>query len=123
MNDSYQANSNVIAASIRYLSNPFGKFGYQLSLTGAYKNYFDVDQANSFGALLTGVKRLGEGFALTAQYQSQIRNAALAAVQSSSNRFEQTLELGFVFSFDSVINQQLTPRRTLLNMQNRFITN
>lgn len=123
VNDSYQANSNVIAASIRYLSNPFGKFGYQLSLTGAYKNYFDVDQANSFGALLTGVKRLGEGFALTAQYQSQIRNAALAAVQSSSNRFEQTLELGFVFSFDSVINQQLTPRRTLLNMQNRFITN
>lgn len=121
--DSYQANSNVVAASLRYLVNPFGGLGYQLSLTGAFKNYFDINQANSYGVILTGVKRLGQGFDLVAQYQSQFKNQALAAVQSNSVKFDQTLELGFVFSFATVINQHLSPRRTLLNMQHQFVPN
>jgi hypothetical protein len=121
--DSFQANSNDIAASLRYMANPFGKMGYQFSLTGAFKNYFDVSQSNSFGGIFTAVKRLGTGFDLVAQYQLQSRNSALALVQSNSIEIEQTGEIGFVFSFDSTINQHLAPRRTLLNQEHHYVPN
>ncbi|MFX7849850.1 hypothetical protein ABTK11_22340, partial [Acinetobacter baumannii] len=39
VNDTYQANSNTATAAIRYLYSPFGRPGYQVSLTGGYKNY------------------------------------------------------------------------------------
>ena len=121
--DSFQANSNAASASLRYLYNPFGRLGYQISLTGAFKNYFDVTQSNSYGGILTGVKRLGQGFDLVVQYQTQYRQALLASVQSSSLKLEQTLEIGFVFSFDSVINQHLAPRRSILNQEYQYVPN
>jgi hypothetical protein len=67
--DSYQADSNALAMSLRYLNSPFGRPGYQIALTGGYKNYFKVDDARSIGVALTGVKRMGQGFDLVAQYK------------------------------------------------------
>ena len=121
--NSYQANSNTITAAIRYLSSPFGHPGYQLSLTGAYKNYFKVDGSKSIGGALTGVKRLGQGFDFVTQYLGQWRDHSLAAVQSGAVPFEQTLEIGFVFSFDATINQHLSARRTILNEQHQYVPN
>lgn len=121
--DSFQGNSNAVAAAIRYLSSPFGGLGYQLSLTGGYKNYFDVPEAKSYGGALTAVKRLGQGFDIVAQYQGQWRDQALAAVQTKGLGFEQTVEVGFIFSFDSTINAHLTPRRTILNQQHQYVPN
>lgn len=121
--DSFRGDSNAISAAIRYLSSPFGRLGYQLSLTGGYKTYTDISEAKTYGAALTGVKRLGQGFDMVAQYQGQWRDRALASVQTSGLKFEQTLELGFVFSFESTINPHLTPRRTLLNQQHQYVPN
>ncbi len=121
--DSFQADSNALAASIRYLNRPFGNVGYQISLTAAYKNYFKVSDADSFGAALTAVKQLGTGFSLVAQYQGQMRGKALAAVQSKSIVFENIFELGMLFNFDAVFNQHISPRRSLLNQQYDYIPN
>ncbi|MBS1963233.1 MAG: hypothetical protein JST04_13540 [Bdellovibrionales bacterium] len=121
--DSYQADSNTLTASVRYLSSPFGSPGYQVALTGAYKDYFKVDNSKSYGGALTGVKRLGQGFDLVAQYLGQWRGSALAMAQSSDVRYEQTVEVGFVFSFDATINQHLAPRRTILNQQHQYVPN
>ncbi len=121
--DSFRGDSNAVTIAIRYLSNPFGQLGYQLSLTGGYRNYFSIDDSRSIGAALTGVKRLGQGFDLVGQYQGQSRDRSLAAVQSNGVKYEQTLEVGFVFSFESTINPHLTPRRTLLNQQHQYIPN
>jgi hypothetical protein len=121
--DSFQANSNDIAASLRYLVTPFGQPGYQLSLSGAFKNYFDISESNSYGGIFAAVKRLGQGFDLVAQYQTQWRASQLAAVQSNSQKFEQTAEIGFIFNFDTTINQHLAPRRSLLNMEHQYVPN
>ncbi|MBC7386914.1 MAG: hypothetical protein H7301_12235 [Cryobacterium sp.] len=121
--DSYQADSNSLAASLRYLSSPFGSPGYQLALTAAGKNYFKVDRSRSYGAALTGVKRLGQGFDLVAQYMGQYRDRALAVAQSSGIAYEQTFEVGFVFNFDTTLNLHLSPRRSILNQQHQYVPN
>ena len=121
--DSYQADANTISAAVRYLSSPFGSAGYQLSLTGAYKTYFKVEGAKSLGGGITGVKRLGQGFDVVAQYQGQWRDTALASAQSANLGYEQTIELGFVFNFNATINQHLAPRRSILNQQFQYIPN
>jgi hypothetical protein len=121
--DSYQADANTLTASLRYLSSPFGRPGYQVALTGARQDYFKVGGAKSYGAALTGVKRLGQGFDFVAQYLGQWRNQTLASVQSSGIRYEQTFEVGFVFSFDATINQHLAPRRSILNQQHQYVPN
>ncbi|MBC7386162.1 MAG: hypothetical protein H7301_08400 [Cryobacterium sp.] len=102
--------ATAAAGHARYLNSPFGSPGYQLSLTGAYKNYMKVSDAKSFGGALTVVKQLGQGFDVVAQYQSQWRDNALAAAQANSLILEQVAEGGFVFSFATVINQHLAPR-------------
>jgi hypothetical protein len=121
--DTYQANSNAAALALRYLNTPFGKPGYQIGLTAGYKSYFDVKDANSLGLALTGVKRLGQGFDFVAQYLGQWRQSALSTAQANGVGAEQIAEIGFVFGFDALLNQHLSPRRSLLNQQHQFILN
>jgi hypothetical protein len=118
----FEADSNAIAASLRYLHTPFGRPAYQLSLTTGYKNYSKVSDANSYGVALTGVKRLGHGFDVVAQYQGQWRTSSLAAAQSQGLGFEQRAEIGFAFNFDATFNEHIAPRRTLLNQQHHYIS-
>ena len=121
VSDTFQANSNTLALAIRYLNRPFGYSGYQISLTSVLKSYLKVDRAQTFGCALTFVKRLGDGFDLTAQYLSQWRNLALAQIQSPAVSYEQVAQLGFVFNFDTTLNRHLAARRTLLNQQHQYI--
>ena len=123
ISDTFQADSNSTALSLRYLNSPFGKGGYQIALTAAYKNYFKVTEANSWGAALSAVKRLGQGFDLAIQYQGQWRNTQLAAVQSRGIDYEQSVDVGFIFNFDTIFNQHISPRRNLLNQQHQYIPN
>ncbi len=120
--DTFEADSNAITASIRYLHTPFGRPAYQVSLTTGYKNYSKVSDANSYGAALTGVKRLGHGFDIVAQYQGQWRTSTLAAAQTQGLGFEQRAEIGFAFNFDATFNEHIAPRRTLLNQQHHYIS-
>ncbi len=119
--DTFQANSNAVAGSIRYLHSPFGLPGYQLALTLGQKSYFRVGDAASVGGALTGAKRLGQGFDLVVQYLGQWRDRALAAAQSDGIAYEQVGEVGLTFNFDAVINQHLSPRRSILNQRHQYI--
>ena len=121
--DSYQADSHALALALRYLDSPFGGAGYQLAVTAAYKDYFKVSHAKSAGIALTGVKKLGVGFDFVLQYQGQWRDTSLAAAQTNGLDYENTFEVGLSFNFDAVLNQHLSPRRTLLNQQHQYIPN
>jgi hypothetical protein len=121
--DSFQADSNAISTSFRYLNSPFGRPGYQVALTAGFKNYFQVNDGRSFGVALTGVRRLGQGFDLVGQYKGQWRESELARVQAAGIASEQVMELGFIFNFGSTLNQHLSPRRTLLNQEHLYIPN
>ena len=117
--DSFRADSNTLAASLAYLHSPFGIPGYQVSLTAGYKNYSRVHDADSYGLALTGVKRVGDGFDLVAQYTYQHRNAALASQYGGGA--DNAVQVGFVFNFTSIFNQTVGPRRSLLNLQHQYI--
>src|SRR5207249_670712 len=118
--DTFRAANNTVAASLRWLHSPFGVPGHQVSLTLGYKSYNKVSSANTFGLALTGVKRLGDGFDLVAQYAYQRRDPAYAAVFSGV-RDEHSVQVGFVFNFANTFNQHLGPRRSLLNLQHQYL--
>ncbi len=119
--DSFQADYNAMALSLRYLHSPFGKPASQIALTLAAQNYIKVSNANSYAIALTGVKRLGQGVDLIGQLLGQWRSAALEAVQSPGVGFEQIFQVGLDFNFDTIFNQHIGPRRTYLNYQHQYI--
>jgi hypothetical protein len=120
--DTFRANANAVTAAVRYLHSPFGKPAYQVSLTAGYKSYSRVSQASSIGLALTGVKRLGDGFDVVAQYIYQHRGDALTSAYGGA-REENALQLGFVFNFDTLFNRSIGPRRSLLNLKHQYIPN
>lgn len=120
MTDTFQAAYDSVSASLRYLHTPYGQGGYQLSLTGGYRSFFGVSQAQSFGLAATAVRRLGEGFDLAAQYLTQWRDTALAA-QYAGQQTENSVEVGMIFNFGATINAHLSPRRSLLNLQHQYV--
>lgn len=120
--DTFRANSNAITAAVRYLHSPFGKPAYQLSLTAGYKSYNRIGGADSVGMALTGVKRLGDGFDAVAQYVYQHRGNSLAAAYGGAHE-ENSVQVGFIFNFDTLFNRSVGPRRSLLNLQHQYIPN
>ena len=120
--DTFRANSNAITAAIRYLHSPFGKPASQISLTVGYKSYDRVGSASSVGVALTGVKRLGDGFDAVAQYVYQHRGDALAVAYGGAHE-ENSVQVGFIFNFDTLFNRSVGPRRSLLNLQHQYIPN
>ncbi len=118
--DTFRAANNTVAASLRWLHSPFGTPGHQVALTIGYKNYNKVSNANTLGLALTGVKRLGDGFDLVAQYSYHHRQPAYAATFSNV-RNEHSVQVGFVFNFTNTFNQHLGPRRSLLNLQHQYV--
>jgi hypothetical protein len=120
--DTFRANSNAVTAAIRYLHSPFGKPAYQVSLTAGYKSYDRIGGADSVGAALTGVKRLGDGFDAVAQYVYQHRGNSLAAAYGGAHE-ENSFQVGFIFNFDTLFNRSVGPRRSLLNLQHQYIPN
>ncbi|MCA1596526.1 MAG: hypothetical protein LC772_08915 [Chloroflexi bacterium] len=120
ISDTYAANSNALAAAVRYLRTPFGVPGYQLSLTAGYRSYQKVSNAGSYGLALTGVKRLGQGFDAVVQYLYQHRNGALAATYGGASS-DQGIQIGFIFNYDATVNHHLGPRRTLTNLEHQYI--
>lgn len=121
--ESFQADSNAATAALRYFHKPFGAAGYQIALTGAYKNYLKVTGANAVGFALTGVRSLGQGFDLIGQFQGQSRSPNLASYQSPGVNFENTIEVGLAFNFDALFNKHINPRRSLLNQGHQYVPN
>jgi hypothetical protein len=118
--DSFRADSNAVAVSLRYLHSPFGMPASELSLTVGYKNYAKVSNSSSYGLALTGVQRLGQGFDAVAQYVYQHRDDSLAAVYGGFHE-DSTVQVGFVFNFDTIFNRSIGPRRSLLNLEHQYI--
>jgi len=119
VNDTYRANANAIAVTLRYLNSPFGKPSYSVALTAGYKDFRNISGANESTLVLTAAKRLGEGFDAVAQVEYFHRAGALASLygQSSSAIFQ----IGLSFSFGDVINENVGPRRTPMNILEHYL--
>ncbi len=117
--DTYRAAANSAAMSLRYLHSPFGRPAYQVALTLGIRTYQNVPNSSTFAIALTGVKRLGEGFDLIAQYTYQHWASAGAAVYGGPDN--NTIQLGFAYNFTDTFNQHIAPRRSLLSLQHQYI--
>ncbi len=117
--DTYRAAANSIALSLRWLHSPFGTPGFQVALTGGYRSYQSVPRSDTFALALTGIKNLGQGFDLVAQYTFQYRAAAYAAPFGGST--DNSFQLGFLYNFTNTFNHHLGARRSLLNLQHQYI--
>lgn len=117
--DTYRAAANSVAVAFRYLHSPFGKPSYQVALTMGFRKYQNVDHSGTYALALTGVKRLGDGFDLIAQYSYQHRASAYAAPFGGAD--DNSIQLGLAFNFNSIFHRFLGSRRSLLNLQHQYI--
>lgn len=121
-NDSYRADQQAIGVSLRQLYSPFGKPGYQIALTAGYKRYSRIPGAETYGAALSYIKSLGQGFDFVSQLSYQRRSGAFAAA-FGGERDQTLLQVGLAFSFANTFNQTIGPRRSPTNLLHRYIPN
>jgi hypothetical protein len=117
--DTYRAAANSAAMSLRYLHSPFGRPAYQVALTLGLRTYQNVPNSSTFAIALTGVKRLGEGFDLVAQYTYQHRASTSAALFGGQDN--NAVQIGFAYNFTDTFNRHIAPRRSLLSLQHQYI--
>ncbi len=123
MPDTFEADSQSTAVAVVFNHRPFGGSGFQLALTGVKKSYTRIDDADATAVTFMAAHNLGQGFNAVAQYKTEHRDRNLAAAQTAGTAFGQSFELGLLFNFDAVINEHLSPRRSLLNQQYEFVPN
>lgn len=109
-----RADGNAVALSLRYLNSPFGSPSYTAALTAGYKRFSKIPGATEYALVLTGAKRLGDGFDAVAQIGWFHRNGALATLYGQKD--SAVIQLGFSYSFDATINKSVGPRRSPMNM-------
>ncbi len=117
--DSYRAAANSAAMSFRYLHSPFGRPAYQVALTLGLRTYQNVPNSSTFAIALTGIKRLGEGFDLVAQYTYQHHASTSAALFGGQDN--NAVQIGFAYTFTDTFNRHIAPRRSLLSLQHQYI--
>lgn len=122
LNDSYRADQQSLALSIRSLHSPFGRPSSQLALTAGVKRYSKVSDASSFGMALSYAKSLGQGFDFVSQIGYERRSNGMAAA-FGGNRDSTVFQVGLVFNFGSTFNQSVGPRRSPTNLLHKYIPN
>ncbi len=122
LNDSYRADQQSIALSLRNLHSPFGRPSSQLALTAGFKRYSKISDASSFGVALSYAKSLGAGFDFVSQLGYERRSNAMAAA-FGGHKDSAVFQIGLVFNFASTFNQQVGPRRSPTNLLHKYIPN
>jgi hypothetical protein len=122
LNDTYRADQESIALSLRKLYSPFGKPASQMALTTGFKRYSKVSNANSFGVALSYGKSLGQGFDFVSQVGYERRSSAMTTAFGGHSD-AMVLQFGLSFNFGSTFNQSIGPRRSPTNLLHQYIPN
>ncbi len=122
LNDSYRADQQAIALSLRKLYSPFGRPASQWALTAGMKRYSKVSDASSYGVALSYAKSLGQGFDFVSQIGFDHRTDAMA-MAFDGHRDSTVFQVGLVFNFGSTFNQAVGPRRSPTNLLHQYIPN
>ncbi len=122
LNDTYRADQQSLALSLRSLYSPFGQPSSQWALTAGMKRYSKISDANSFGVALSYAKSLGAGFDLVSQIGYERRSQGMMAA-FGGQRNATVFQIGLVFNFGATFNQQVGPRRSPTNLLHKYIPN
>jgi len=111
-----RAKSNAQVISLRYTHRPKLLTRWQFAIAYASKKYSDITNAQNTSILTNFDYRLGQGVDLIAQikqtdYSNDINNG----------NDETQVQFGISFQFDSVFNNTIGERNSILNMEHGYI--
>lgn len=110
-----QAASVSVVTSVRYAARPHLLTRWQTALTLAYKEYSDVASARHWSIAPSLFYRIGQGIDLLAQAMYTDFSAALGAGNDTR------VQLGIAFSFETVFNDNIGERDSILNLEHGYI--
>ena len=111
-----QAESSSLVAALRYTNRPNLLTRWQAGLTFGYKDYSDMTDATQFSIAPNFVYRLGQGIDLLTQIIYTSYDDGLYAGGD-----DVMFQVGISFSLESVFNDQIHDRDSILNLEHKYI--
>ncbi|MGD8567583.1 MAG: hypothetical protein PVJ39_05825 [Gammaproteobacteria bacterium] len=110
-----RAKSNAFVASLRYTGRPHLLTRYQGAVTVAWKDYADFDNATQWSVAPSAVYRIGQGIDLIGQVKFTDYGAGLVDGSDTS------VYLGIAFSLETMFNDNIGERDSILNLEHSYI--
>ena len=111
-----QAESSSLVAALRYINRPNLLTSWQAGLTFGYKDYSDMTDATQFSIAPSFVYKLGQGIDLLTQVIYTSYDDGLYAGGD-----DVMFQVGISFSLESVFNDQIHDRNSILNLEHKYI--
>ena len=109
------AESRSLVASVRYTARPQLLTRWQAGMTVAGKDYSDFSNASQWSIAPSLVYRIGQGVDLLAQARYTSYDQGLG------DGSDTVVQLGIVFTLESIFNDTLGERDTILNIEHGYI--
>lgn len=110
-----RSKSNSFVSSLRYTHRPHLLTRWQAGLTIAHKNFSEVGDATQWSMVPSLFYRLGQGIDLLAQAAYTDYGEGLGGGS------DKRVQLGIVFSLESVFNDNIGERNSILNLEHGYI--
>jgi len=110
-----RAKSSSLIASLRFTSRPMLLTRWQAAVTVAYKDYSDFDNATQFSITPSFIYTLGQGVDLLGQINFTDFDTNLG------DGTDTMMQLGIAFSFDTLFNDTIGERNSILNVEHGYI--
>jgi len=108
--------STAQVLSLRYTRRPQLLTRWQLAIAVASKEYSDVANAKNTSILANFTYRLGQGVNIITQFkQTDYSN------DINNGNDESLFQIGMSFQFDSVFNNSIGKRNSILNLEHGYI--
>jgi len=114
--DRAQIAAQSLVASIRYVARPHLLTRWQAAVTVATMNYSDIDNTSQWSIVPSLFYRIGQGVDLLAQASYTDYDVALFGGGS-----DVRLQLGIAFSLETVFNDNIGERDSILNLEHGYI--
>jgi len=113
-----RARSVALVGSLRMLGRPYQLDRFQVALTGAYKNFVELDGAQ-FAIAPNLFYEVGQGVNLGFQYRFEQYDDALA--RQIGRKRDHSVQLTMSFRFQMMFNDYFGERDDLLNLEHGYI--
>ena len=110
-----RAKSKALIASWRFTNRPQLLTRWQAALNVAYKDYSDINNASQWTVAPSYVFVLGQGVHLLGQLSHTSFDVGLG------DNDDTMLQLGIAFNFDSMFNDNIGERNSILNIEHGYI--
>jgi hypothetical protein len=116
VSDQSRAKSRSYVMAWRYTARPRLLTRWQASLTTAYKDYPEITNASHWSVVPALAYRIGQGIDVLAQWRHTRYDSTLF-----NGGADDLVQLGIKFSFDTLFNDTIGERDSILNLEHGYI--